>query len=207
MDAGCILTDWPMSVGGYGRRNNVLAHRAAWIAANGPIPDGLCVCHRCEVRRCVNVDHLFLQQQAVRRIASPLDRLHARMVQAKSGCWEWTGASDGRRGYGMISYQNQRWSTHRLMWALTNGPIPDGMHVLHRCDNPPCMNPDHLWLGTALDNCHDKLAKGRANHPPKREFCQRGHSEWYVEKDGHRQCRGCGRERERGRDRRRVATR
>lgn len=57
----------------------------------------------------------------------------------------------------------------RVAWMLTCGPIPDGLHVLHRCDNPPCVNPDHLFLGTNADNVADKVAKGRSHAPqPKK---------------------------------------
>ena len=54
-------------------------------------------------------------------------------------------------------------STHRVAYELEYGPIPVGMHVLHRCDNPPCVRPVHLWLGTDMDNVRDAMAKGRKN--------------------------------------------
>jgi hypothetical protein len=58
-----------------------------------------------------------------------------------------------------------RVGAHRASWILTNGPIPEGQHVLHRCDNPPCVRPQHLWLGIELDNAHDRQAKGRGVRP------------------------------------------
>ncbi len=75
-------------------------------------------------------------------------------------CWLWTG-SITRAGYGRIWFQHTRTTTHRVAWELTHGPIPEGMHICHSCDTPPCVNPDHLWLGTNLDNMHDKSIKGR----------------------------------------------
>ncbi len=74
-------------------------------------------------------------------------------------CWEWT-ASRTWQGYGI--FRNPAGATaHRLAWTLENGPIPDGMCVCHRCDNPPCQNPAHLFIGTVADNNRDRHAKGR----------------------------------------------
>lgn len=65
-----------------------------------------------------------------------------------------------RDGYGIAG---KRGRLHRWVWEQVNGPIPPGMHVLHRCDNPPCFRLDHLFLGTTLDNNRDRAAKGRSN--------------------------------------------
>jgi len=64
-------------------------------------------------------------------------------------------------GYGQIRHEGRNWLAHRLAWMLTYGPIPDGLNVSHRCDNPRCVNVGHLFLGTAADNLHDAIAKGR----------------------------------------------
>jgi HNH endonuclease len=81
--------------------------------------------------------------------------------EPNSGCWLWSGAQN-RRGYGAISIARSRMrEAHRIMWQLEYGRIPDGMHVLHRCDVPPCVNPGHLWLGTRRDNMQDASKKGR----------------------------------------------
>ena len=90
-------------------------------------------------------------------------------------CWEWQGQR-WRHGYGMFSVGGnqfrERAFAHRVAFSLTNGPIPDGLWVLHRCDNPPCVNPAHLFLGVAQDNSTDMVRKrrhkyGERNHNHK----------------------------------------
>lgn len=96
----------------------------------------------------------------------PLERVMRKVRIDASGCWLWCGARS-TRGYGniRIAIMGGLWKVHRLVWALLRGPIPDGMEVCHECDNPPCCNPEHLFLGTHLDNCRDRDAKGRnVNH-------------------------------------------
>ncbi|MDE2389926.1 MAG: HNH endonuclease [Betaproteobacteria bacterium] len=79
----------------------------------------------------------------------------------KTGCIEWTG-SKNRKGYGKIGIgSNTKLTTHRVAWGEAHGPIPNGMCVLHRCDNPACINIEHLFLGTFADNHKDMDAKGR----------------------------------------------
>lgn len=76
------------------------------------------------------------------------------------GCWEWNGARTSA-GYGMKRINKKNYYTHRLAYSWANDGIPEDMCVLHKCDNPPCCNPDHLFLGTDADNMADKVAKGR----------------------------------------------
>lgn len=82
-----------------------------------------------------------------------------------NGCWVYKGARD-RRGYGrpgrLTGGKNGRFYAHRRAYEIYIGPIPAGMLILHRCDNPPCCNPDHLFLGTDADNTADKIRKGRS---------------------------------------------
>lgn len=78
-----------------------------------------------------------------------------------SGCWEWTGPRNSTSGYGQVNLFGKHQTAHRWSWELTNGDIPKGMWILHRCDNPPCFNPEHLFLGTPADNVLDAQIKGR----------------------------------------------
>ena len=75
-------------------------------------------------------------------------------------CWEWTGSRD-RDGRGRFAVKRRPHNAPRVAWVIANGPIPDGVYVLHRCDNPACVNVEHLFLGTHQDNMDDRTAKGR----------------------------------------------
>lgn len=83
-------------------------------------------------------------------------------------CWEWQ-AGCNKYGYGKFKRNTQPCRAHRVAWELINGDIPDGLHVLHTCDNRKCCNPKHLFLGTNQDNMDDKVAKGRQHKVPTGE--------------------------------------
>lgn len=78
-------------------------------------------------------------------------------------CWVWQ-SSVIRSGYGRFSLDRKTRSAHRVSWRIHHGEIPAGLCVLHKCDNPPCINPNHLFLGTLTDNNRDTLNKGRHRH-------------------------------------------
>lgn len=103
------------------------------------------------------------------------ERLAARSELMPTGCIHFTGALR-RDGYGEIVADGPRklMLTHRAAWTVANGPIPEGLFVLHHCDNRRCVNVEHLFLGTGLDNMRDMAAKGR-HHNQTRTHCRNGH--------------------------------
>lgn len=123
-------------------------------------------------RQCIP---LVLTEKEASRFWAKVDR-----SGGPDSCWEFQGCRD-RKGYGHFAIKQKPRGAHRIAWTLVNGPIPEGMHALHRCDNPPCCNPAHLFAGTQLDNTADMMAKGRArmigrpanpNQPPKPGHCK-----------------------------------
>lgn len=87
-------------------------------------------------------------------------------INPETGCWEWNKSrSEKRGGYGQKRLGGKTYKSHRLSWMIFRSHIPEGLFVCHKCDNPPCCNPDHLFLGTGRDNVRDAIEKGRAFIP------------------------------------------
>jgi hypothetical protein len=104
------------------------------------------------------------------------DRFMAKVSPAPTGCWLWTGRpmSAGYGHFHLGGHRGQMLLAHRVSWMLHRGPIPHGLCVLHRCDVPLCVNPDHLFLGDRLTNMLDMVAKGR-DSGSKKTHCPKGH--------------------------------
>lgn len=138
------------------------------------------------------------------RIADRLDDFIE--PEPNSGCHLWTGRV-GRGGYGSITVGSKHRLVHRLRYEREFGPIPEGMFACHRCDTPACVNPDHLFLGTVVDNNRDAVRKGRSRHVlteanAAKVRCHKGHElsgenlHVFVTRRGRRfrVCRACQRE-------------
>lgn len=129
-------------------------------------------------------------------------------IDGATGCWLWNGHTRGRNRfkYGLVDVCGKRYGAHRLSYILHKGPIPEGgdfrgMCICHTCDNPLCVNPDHLFLGTHQENMTDKTVKGRTER--SKTHCRHGHERneenTYRYKGGSAQCRVCAMLRQRAR--------
>jgi hypothetical protein len=100
-------------------------------------------------------------------------------VKKTATCWIWTGAK-GTEGYGLFKIDGKNKRAHRVAWELENGPILATLCVCHTCDNPSCVNPKHLFLGTRNDNTQDCIRKGRQKHPVGEDNSAHALTEWQV---------------------------
>jgi len=153
------------------------------------------------LHRTTGTAYWWFKDGKLRESARPLLRelfLEDVLVDGETACWLWKGRLTWQ-GYGQTSLLGGARMAHRVAYALFTGEIPDGAHVCHQCDNPPCVNPSHLWLGSHTDNMHDKLVKGRhrAGHNTGNNpftHCPQGHeysaANTYLY-HGRRYCRTC----------------
>jgi len=127
----------------------------------------------------------------------PLEKRFLAAVAKTDTCWLWTGATNGH--YGKIGVNGKTVPAPRVAYTLFRGPIPPGMFVLHSCDNPLCVNPEHLRTGTHRENMRDMAERGRARNPAfTQTHCSRGHplagDNLRSNLKGHRVCRECANE-------------
>lgn len=141
------------------------AHRVSYRLSIGEIKEGFVVIQTCHNRSCVNPKHLLLTKDRGTRIMTDVrSRLMSRIVvDDKTQCWEYQKFKNdtgyGRMGWGPRSLGVEY--VHRISYEVHFGEIPEDKSVLHKCDNPACVNPDHLFLGSQYDNVQDAIDKGR----------------------------------------------
>jgi hypothetical protein len=131
----------------------------SYLLTNPHVPFGFKsqVVRRCGNTRCFNPDHLIFDE--IERFWFFINKT------TENECWNWQHSMDGG-GYGtFVTHKYGMEKSHRIAYLEKVGKIPDGMFVLHHCDNPACCNPKHLFLGTHQDNMDDKVSKNRQHHP------------------------------------------
>lgn len=126
---------------------------------HGPINTDNSIIHTCGNKLCNNPSHLiaFTERDSAKLLE------HFCEPVTESGCLLWTGAATSK-GYGQLQLDNTKWTAHRLSWVLANGPISDGLLVLHHCDTPLCFRPEHLYLGNHSNNAIDRCNRGRSRN-------------------------------------------
>lgn len=118
---------------------------------------GYCTKHYQRFNKKGTTDDAVLKNQASLSVKR---RIELNTVKTENGCWEWQKRTD-KNGYGVITVNDTTLRAHRVSYEEFVGEIADGLHVLHKCDNPTCINPEHLFLGTNAENMKDKVNKGR----------------------------------------------
>ncbi len=172
--------------------------------------------NKCKNSRCVNISHItFLKHKRTKIISiNNINRSYLDLTvfnkdelltyfynniitEPNSGCWIWI-KSISNKGYGRAHLRPFEMSSHRFSWILFRGKIPETFHICHKCDTPSCVNPEHLFIGTAADNMADKIKKGRSKYAQRKNQCKHGHEFnenntyiYFVNNKKHRQCKEC----------------
>lgn len=170
----CWLWTGPVDKDGFGQiqskqggcKIRQTAHRLAYQNSKGVIPKNAIVVQSCHNKLCVRPEHLQLGDRGSFNRVDPAIRFWRRVLKSEN-CWLWTG-SKNNHGYGVLCVHRKAMLAHRFSYALHLGEIQEGLDILHKCDTPACVNPDHLFPGTHKENMLDAAAKGRLKAPPPR---------------------------------------
>lgn len=140
----------------HGKKKMLAVHRCSYEFHIGIIPDNMNVSHSCDNRACINPKHLILLIKT-----HPLTEILSRYEIDKNGCWNYTGYKD-KNGYPKCSNRGVSDKlVHRISFEFYVSKLEEGLFVCHKCDNPSCINPNHLFAGTQQDNMDDMIKKGR----------------------------------------------
>lgn len=186
----------------------LLVHGAVGEATPRKGPGSICkmpTCSNLVQRDSLCGPHIQEKKAAAKKQCPPDMPLKERLSfigwsETDSGCWEWAGCRSAN-GYGKMAYgDGTTTGTHRVSFEVHHGPIPDGMFVRHKCDNPPCINPDHLEIGTPAQNSRDMVERNRTRGYVTGRYggtCVKGlhpvtsDDDLVVSKRGARMCAAC----------------
>jgi predicted XRE-type DNA-binding protein len=146
----------------YNGKGMMGACRFLYILKHGEIPKNSRVKHHCKNFRCCNPDHLYLDIYDGTIFDNTFTNRFWRKVDIKGedSCWNWLAGAD-KDGYGFVTFHGITYKSTHIAYMITYGEFENGLFVCHKCDNPSCVNPKHLFLGTGNDNVKDRHSKKR----------------------------------------------